>query len=70
MDQVIAHELELLGSHGMQAHKFEEIFRLIGSGRLQPEKLVGRTISLEESLTALTAMDNFEHQGVTVIDRF
>ena len=70
MDQVIAHELEVLGSHGMQAHKFEEIFRLIGSGRLQPEKLVGRTISLEESLAALTAMDNFEHQGVTVIDRF
>ncbi len=70
MDRVIAHELELYGSHGMQAHKFEEIFRLIGSGRLQPEKLVGRTITLEESLTALPAMDSFEHQGVTVIDRF
>ena len=70
MDRVIAHELELYGSHGMQAHKFDEIFRLIGSGRLQPEKLIGRTITLEESLTALPAMDRFEHQGVTVIDRF
>lgn len=70
MDRVIAHELELYGSHGMQAHRFEEIFRLIGSGRLQPEKLVGRTITLEESLIALPAMDSFEHEGVTVIDRF
>jgi len=70
MDRIIAHELEVLGSHGMQAHKFDEVFRLIGSGRLQPEKLVGRTITLEESLTALPAMDSFEHEGVTVIDRF
>lgn len=70
MDRVIAHELEILGSHGMQAHKFDEIFRLIGSGRLQPGKLVGTTISLEESLTALPAMNSFEHQGVTVIDKF
>ena len=70
MDRVIAHELELYGSHGMQAHKFDEIFRLIGSGRLQPEKLVTRTITLEASLAALPAMDSFEHPGVTVIDRF
>lgn len=28
------------------------------------------TITLEESLTALPAMDKFEHLGVTVIDRF
>jgi alcohol dehydrogenase len=70
MDRIIAHELEVLGSHGMQAHKFDEVFRLIGSGRLQPEKLVGRTITLEESLAALPAMDSFAHEGVTVIDRF
>jgi alcohol dehydrogenase len=70
MDRIIAHELEIYGSHGMQAHKFDEIFRLIGSGRLQPKKLVGKTISLEESLRALPAMDSFEHEGVTVIDRF
>ncbi len=70
MDRIIAHELEVYGSHGMQAHKFDEIFRLIGSGRLQPEKLVGRTITLEQSLTALPDMDSFAHEGVTVIDRF
>ena len=70
MDRIIAHELEVLGSHGMQAHKFEEIFRLIGSGRLQPATLVSRTLSLEESLIELPAMNSFEYEGVTVIDRF
>lgn len=70
MDQVIAKELEILGSHGMQAHKFADIFRMIRSGRLHPEKLVGKMITLEDSLQALVEMNNFEHLGVTVINQF
>lgn len=70
MDRVIAHELEIVGSHGMQAHKFGEVFEMIAAGRLQPQRLVGRKISLEESLQALVGMDTFAHAGVSVIDRF
>ena len=70
MDRVIAHELEIVGSHGMQAHKFDEVFQMISAGRLQPQKLVGRKISLEESLQALVDMNTFGHTGVSVIDRF
>ena len=70
MDRVIARELEILGSHGIQAHRYPLLFEMIKSGRLRPELLVGRTISLEESLTALVEMDRFNAKGVTVIDRF
>ncbi len=70
MDQVVANELEILGSHGIQAHKFDDIFAMINSGKLQPEKLIGKMITLEESLQALAEMDNFDHIGVTVINRF
>ena len=70
MDQVVAHELEIIGSHGMQAYRFSDIWPLIQSGKLEPQRLVGQTISLEQSLTALVEMDRFEHLGVTVIDRF
>lgn len=70
MDQIVAHELEILGSHGIQAHKFPDILQMIKAGTLQPEKLIGKTISLEESLQALVDMDNFDHLGVTVIDQF
>ncbi len=70
MDLVIARELEILGSHGMQAHKYPEMFEMILSGKLQPEKLIGKTISLEESLEELVNMNNFASTGVTVIDRF
>ena len=70
MDKVIAHELEILGSHGMQAHKYGDMMAMIQSGKLKPEKLIGKTISLEESLTELVNMDNFGATGVMVIDKF
>ncbi len=70
MNLVIAKELELLGSHGMQAHQYPGMLDMIMSGRLQPKQLIGGTVSLEESLTALTSMTDFALTGVTVIDRF
>lgn len=70
MDQVIANELEILGSHGMQAHQYGALLDMIAAGKLQPEKLIGKTITLEESPQELSDMDRFQGTGVTVIDRF
>jgi alcohol dehydrogenase len=70
IDLIIGRELEILGSHGMQAHKYPEMLAMIVSGKLQPEKLIGKTISLEGSLDELVNMNSFASTGVTVIDRF
>jgi len=70
MDLVIAHELEILGSHGMQAYRYPEMLQMIERGKLHPEKLIEKTLSLEEAARALPAMDRFEHRGVMVVDRF
>ncbi|WP_436516932.1 zinc-dependent alcohol dehydrogenase family protein [Ekhidna sp. To15] len=70
MDQVLADELEIVGSHGMQAHKYPEMLEMIKSGALQPEKLIDQTISLEEAATALPNMDKFQNRGVQVITSF
>ncbi len=70
MDRIIAWELEILGSHGIQAYQYPRLFEMIRSAKLRPDLLVGRTISLEESLKALTEMDSFKGTGVTVIDSF
>ena len=70
MGQVIANELEILGSHGMQSHRYRAMFDMISAGKLSPEKLVGKTISLSDSIKALTSMDSFEAQGVTVVTGF
>jgi alcohol dehydrogenase len=70
MGKVIAHELEILGSHGMQAHRYDAMLAMIQSGKLSPEKLIGKTISLEQSIDALMNMDKFETAGVTVVTKF
>lgn len=70
MGRVISHELEIYGSHGMQAHRYGAMLEMILAGRLSPEKLVGRKISLEQSIDALMGMDRFEGVGVTVVTEF
>jgi alcohol dehydrogenase len=70
MDLILANELEIIGSHGMQAFRYAGMMEMIEEGKLQPEKLVGRLISLEESLEALVTMNQFSNPGVTVINRF
>lgn len=70
MSRVVAHELEILGSHGMPAHRYDVLMPMILSGKLRPELLVGREISLEESIDALIAMDEFRGTGTTVVTRF
>lgn len=70
MSKVIAHELEILGSHGMQAHRYDVMMPMILSGKLKPELLVGKEISLEDSIDALVSMDRFEGSGTTVVTRF
>ncbi len=69
MDRVVAHELRIIGSHGMQAHRYGALFALISSGRLDPSRLVGRTIPLEAAPEALVTMDRPGRPGVTVISR-
>ena len=68
MGPVIAYELEILGSHGMQAHAYPEMLHLITSGRIELKRLLGKTIGLETAAGALMQMDAFDGTGVTVID--
>jgi alcohol dehydrogenase len=70
MSKVIANELEILGSHGMQAHRYDAMLAMIQAGKLAPEKLVGKRISLEQSIDALVNIDKFETAGVTVVTEF
>jgi alcohol dehydrogenase len=68
MDKVIANELEILGSHGMQAHRYEAMLAMIRAGTLRPQRLVGRTIALADVPAEIPAMGSFPGVGVTVID--
>jgi alcohol dehydrogenase len=70
MEYVIAWELELLGSHGMQAHRYAEMFEMIAAGKLEPQRLIGKTIPLEHAPAELEAMGSFSAVGISVIERF
>jgi alcohol dehydrogenase len=70
MGMVMFNELELIGSHGMQAHAYGPLLELIMAGKLDPGKLIRKTVSLEASLAELEQMGDFPGSGVVVIDRF
>lgn len=70
MARVLAWELEIMGSHGMQAHRYDAMLRMIETGKLQPERLIGKRVRLEEAGAELAAMGDYQTLGISVIDRF
>ena len=68
MDLVMGHELEIVGSHGMQAHRYPEMMALIAAGRLAPGRLIGERIALARAGDALAEFDRRAGAGITVID--
>jgi len=68
MSAVIAGELEIYGSHGMQAADYPRLLKLIVSGIIEPSRLVSDTLSLSQGAKLLTEFDRYPNQGITVID--
>jgi alcohol dehydrogenase len=68
MELVIARELEIFGSHGLAAADYAGLLSLASAGALQPLRLIGRRITLDEAPAALVDAGRFAHQGITVIE--
>lgn len=68
MARAIALELEILGSHGMAAHAYPEMLRLVAEGVLRPDLLVTSVIGLDAAPEALAAMGTAAGAGVTVVE--
>jgi D-arabinose 1-dehydrogenase-like Zn-dependent alcohol dehydrogenase len=68
MARAIAWELDLLGSHGMAAADYPAMMALVECGALQPQRLVERTIGLEEAAALLPVFDRATVAGMTVVD--
>ena len=68
MDRVISHELELRGVHGMAVGRYDALLAMIAEGAVDPARLIGRTITLDEAGSELAAMGAFAQRGVTVIE--
>jgi alcohol dehydrogenase len=69
MDMVVSRELEIYGSHGIQAHRYGALLGLVVSGQLHPELLVTERLNLAEGIDFLQRMNTFPGTGIRVIDR-
>jgi len=70
MDRVIAHELEIIGSHGAQPSVLAALVEAIAGGDLDPGRLVTSTLTLEQGAEHLAGMNESVQPGIAVIDRF
>ena len=68
-DLVVGRELQLLGSHGMAAVDYPAMLAMVADGRLDPARLVGSVITLDEAGAALAGMDDpsATRGGMTVV---
>ncbi|RKS69199.1 alcohol dehydrogenase [Motilibacter peucedani] len=68
MERVVALELEILGSHGIAAHAYPELLGLVEAGRLRPDRLVTRELSLDGAGEALRTVGSTP--GFSVVTSF
>lgn len=68
MARVIGWEIDVLGSHGMAAADYPDMMTLIERGSLQPQRLIERTIGLEEAAALLPVFDQATVAGMTMVD--
>jgi alcohol dehydrogenase len=69
-DLITMQEIEFIGSFGMQPTRYDEIFRMVERGRLDPSRVVSETVALDDVSDRLEAMSDFETMGIPVINEF
>lgn len=70
VDVVLFRELTIVGSFGMQAARYSEMLDLVASGAVDPGRLVGETVGLDDVGEVLGSMDAFGTRGMAVVNRF
>jgi D-arabinose 1-dehydrogenase-like Zn-dependent alcohol dehydrogenase len=70
IDRIVGDEIDVFGSGSLPGPSYGAMLRMIETGKLEPRKLVSRTVALEEVSDVLAAMSSYQTVGFTVIDRF
>ncbi|ELZ09713.1 alcohol dehydrogenase zinc-binding domain protein [Natrinema thermotolerans DSM 11552] len=70
VDVMTMQEIDFHGSFGMPLVRYEELFKLIAQGTLEPSKIIGERLSLDELPETLASMDDYETVGIPVVTEF
>ena len=66
---LIAKEIEIIGSHGMPLADYTIIFDLIASKKIDLSSLIDRTVKLEHVYEEMLNMDTYGNSGMVIIDQ-
>ncbi|MFB6157328.1 MAG: alcohol dehydrogenase, partial [Haloferacaceae archaeon] len=69
-DVMVRKEIEFVGSHGMQPTRYDELLGMVTRDRLHPDRIVSRTVPLDDLNDRLAAMTDYETEGIEVITEF
>jgi len=64
VDDITRWDVSVLGSRGMPPSRYDELLRLVASGRLDPGALVTQRVGLEAVSDRLAAMTDYETRGI------
>jgi D-arabinose 1-dehydrogenase-like Zn-dependent alcohol dehydrogenase len=70
MDLLVYNELQIVGSLGMAAHRFDAMLPMVVDGKLTPGKMVSREISLSEVEGVFESMSRSANTGTFVVTQF
>ena len=70
IDVMLAKELTVYASCGMQPARYDVMLNMIETGKLDPAALITGTIPLEETGEVMASMDDYATLGFVVIDRY
>ncbi|WP_135819899.1 zinc-dependent alcohol dehydrogenase family protein [Halostella litorea] len=69
-DEMVMKEVDFLGSFGMPPTSYDEIFRMVERGKLNPGAIVSETIGLGDVPDRIAAMSEFDTVGIPVVTEF
>ncbi|MFB6178725.1 MAG: zinc-dependent alcohol dehydrogenase family protein [Halorientalis sp.] len=70
VDNMVMDERDFYGSFGMPPNQYEEIFRMMDQGKIDPGKIVTETVSLEEVPDMIQSMGDYQTVGIPVCNEF
>jgi D-arabinose 1-dehydrogenase-like Zn-dependent alcohol dehydrogenase len=69
-DEMVTSEIDFYGALGMPPERYDEIFRMVATGTLDPAAVITDRIGLEDVSATLDAMTDFATVGIPVVEEF
>ena len=70
IDLIVLKELEILGSVGVQAHRYQAALDMVEAGKLDPGKLVMAKVRIEDVSDVIASMGDYQTLGITIVDQW